>query len=65
MQQKTKKRQSYKAKTLVRAASSYGGMLKVLQLVARAEPNVDGEYSVSSVIANDDALKIIASSGKI
>lgn len=65
MQTKTKKRQAYKSKTLERSASSYGGMFKVLQLVARAEPNVDGEYSISSVTANDDALKIIASSGKI
>lgn len=65
MQTKTRKRLSYKSKALERSASSYGGMLKVLQLVARAEPNVDGEYSVSSVIANNDALQIIASTGKI
>lgn len=65
MQTKTKKRLSYKSKALVRSASSYGGMFKMLQLVARAEPNVDGEHKVSSVIASDAALQIIAQSGKI
>jgi hypothetical protein len=65
MQTKTKKRISYKAKTLARSASSYAGMFKVLQLVARAEPNGVGEYEVSSVIANNTALQIVAQSGKI
>lgn len=63
MKLKTKKRLSYKSKALQRSASSWSGMYKILQLLARSDVN---EYSgIRQVVPSFQALEILAESGKI
>lgn len=63
MKLKTKKRMSYKSKALQRSGSSWNGMFKVLQLLARSDVN---EYSgIRQVVPSFQALEILAESGKI
>jgi len=55
MQAKTLRKLKYKAKSLARSASAYGGGLKLLKLLERAE----GTNKVSNIVANDTALFLL------
>lgn len=50
MQTKTLRKIKYKSKALTRSASAYGGAMKLLKLLERAEGNI---------VANTDALMLV------
>lgn len=63
MKLKTKKRLARKGKALQRSGSSWNGMYKILQLLARSDVN---ECSgIRQVVPSFQALEIIAETGKI
>lgn len=62
MRKQTKASKKYLGAALTRGASSFSGMYKILQLLARAEIGEE----VSNVIASEAAVQLIAlKSGKI
>lgn len=66
MKKKTKAARKYASKALQRSGSSWSGMYRMLQLLARAKVNVvEGALGVSHPIASVEALEIIGESGKI